>query len=303
MTTQEWLEEATKQAGLSADEQAALSNVFTKNTKLAKYVEESGLRQSDYSRNMARLKDEHESRMAEIAEKERAADQFAAQNGQWYAENNTKYQKTLKEIEDLRVQQAQLQERMKGVASRYGVPDEELHLPVVNSPVNAPVVNTPTFDESKFVSRDAAERELRGSLFFQTELADLIDEHKELFGGRGFNKTEFTKKALDISAKSGGAKKLRQIWEEEFKVADKRKELDEQQIQARINAAVAERENKIRSEVHLPAPRPAEQRSAVVDRFAKSAQPEKGDPGRGVRAAIASYYEGKDRIGGPGKAA
>lgn len=296
-----WLEEATKRANIPAEDRKILEGVFAKNAGLATYLEESGLRQSDYDRNMNKLKTEHAARLQEITDKEAAADRFVAQNGQWYSENNGKFQKAMKDLEDLRVERAQLAERMKGLGARYGVPEDELNIPASAAPVAAPAVAVPAFDEKRFVNRDEAERELRGSLFFQAELDDLVDEHRALFG-KGFKKAEFTKKALQVAGTAGNTKKLREIWEDEFKVADKRKELQDKDVEARIATAVQERETKIRSELQLPAPRPAEQHSPIAGKFTKAATDPAKDPSRGLRAALEAYGSGKYRQDGGGAA-
>ncbi len=132
-------------------------------------------------------------------------------------------------------------------------------------------------------------------------MADLVDEHRELFGSKSFNKTAFLNKALEISRKNPN-KKLREIWEDEFKVADKRKELQDKDVEARIATAVQERETKIRSELQLPAPRPAEQHSPIAGKFTKAATDPAKDPSRGLRAALEAYGSGKYRQDGGGAA-
>jgi hypothetical protein len=245
---------------------------------------------------MNKLKEEHQARLQEVAEKEQAADAFATKNGQWFSENNSKFTKAQKDLEDARIKEAQLVERMKRLGTQYGVPEEELNIPVSVAPV-APAA--PAFDEKRFVSREDGERELRGTLFFQAEIDDLMDEHRAMFG-KGFKKAEFTAKALKIAGQPGNTKKLRDIWEEEFKVAEKRKEIQDKEVDARIASAVQERETKIRSELQLPAPRPQEQHSQVVQKFTRSAVDPKSDPQRGLRAALAAWGEGKYRDGASG---
>ena len=285
---QAWLEEASKRAGLSSEEVANLNAVFGKNEKLANYVEESGLRQSDYDRKMNTLKAEHQARLEEIAEKERQADQFAARNGEWYNENNAKFQKTQKELEALRVKEATLVTKMKSVAERYGVPEEELEIPVSAAPVT-PAAAVPAFDATKFMGRDEAMEFGRNLPIVTAELNEIAEDHRDLFGKALRNQKGIIEKALKVG------KSIRQVWEEENKVADRRKANEEAAINKRIEDAVRERETKIRSEVNLPAPRPTEQRSPVVDHFAKGRVAEAKDSGRGLRAALAAYNEGKYR--------
>ena len=84
-----WLEEATKRANIPAEDRKILEGVFAKNKQgMETYLEESGLRQSDYDRKMNALKSEHETRLQEVAAKEQAADRFATQNGEWFNQNN-----------------------------------------------------------------------------------------------------------------------------------------------------------------------------------------------------------------------
>ncbi len=133
-----WLEEATKRANIPAEDRKILEGVIAKNTGLQTYLEESGLRQSDYDRNMNKLKTEHAARLQEVADKEAAADRFATQNGEWFNQNNGKFTKATQDLEAARVKEAQLVERMKALATRYGVPEEELNIPVSAAPAVPP---------------------------------------------------------------------------------------------------------------------------------------------------------------------
>ena len=283
-----WLEEATKRAGLSAEERKTLEGVLGSKPGFTTYLEESGLRQSDYDRKMNKLKEEHEQRLAEIAEKEAAADRFATQNGEWYAQNNSAFIKAQKDIATLREKEAALTERMRGLATRYGVPEEELNIPAPVAPA-VPDAAAPAFDTSKFVSRDEAMKEMAAMPLVTAELQELAEDHRDLFGKPLRGAKDLVQKAIKAN------KSIRQVWEEENKVADRRKANEEAAINKRIEDAVRERETKIRSEVNLPAPRPTEQRSPVVDHFAKGRVAEAKDSGRGLRAALAAYNEGKYR--------
>lgn len=282
-----WLEEATKRAGLSAEERRLLEGVVSK-PGLSTYLEESGLRQSDYDRKMNKLKEEHEQRLAEIAEKEAAVDRFAAQNGQWYSENSGKLTKAERDLQTLREKEAALTEKMRGLATRYGVPEDELNLPTPTTPAAATAA--PAFDTSKFVSRDEALKEMAAMPLVTAELQELAEDHRDLFGKPLRGTKELVQKAIKAN------KSIRQVWEEENKVADRRRANEEAAINKRIEDAVRERETKIRSELHLPEPRPHEQHSPIVDRFAKGRAADAGkDPSRGLRAALAAYGEGKYR--------
>lgn len=287
LDTKAWLEEATKRAGLSADEQQALNALLGKNDKLATYFEESGLRQSDYDRQMNKLKTEHQQRLDEITAKEREADSFATRNGQWYEENNERFQKTQKELERLRVQEATLTTKMKSVAERYGVPVEELEIPVSAAPVT-PAAAAPAFDATKFMGRDEAMEFGRSLPLVTAELNELAEEHRDLFGKPLRDQKGLINKAL----KTG--KSVRQTWEEENNVAERRTKLAADLRQREIDDAVNAAVTKTRSELNLPAPRPEAERSPIVQRFAPAARPtETRDPGRGLRAALSAYSDGK----------
>lgn len=293
MDTAAWLEEATKLSNISAEDRKILESVIAKNAGLATYLEESGLRQSDYDRNMNKLKAEHQTRLQEVADKEAAAEKFAQQNGEWFSQNNGKFTKATADLETARVKEAQLVERMKRLATQYGVPAEELDIPASAAPVTPPAA-APAFDEKKYVSREEAIKEMSAMPLVQAEMYELGEEHRELFGKPLRNAKQLVQKAMKEN------KSLRQVWEDENKVGDHRKAMEEKSVQARIDTAVTERENKVRSELNLPAPRPAEQHSPIVDRFAKPVAQPKTDPGRGLRAALSAYGEGKYREGANG---
>jgi hypothetical protein len=291
-----WLEEATKRANIPAEDRKILEGLVSKNAGLATYLEESGLRQSDYDRKMNKLKEEHQQRLEEVAEKEAAADRFAAQNGEWFNQNNSKFTKATQELEAARVEKAKLEERMRGLATRYGVPDEELNIPVSAAPATPPAAAAPAFDEKRFVPREEADRFARDLPLVTAELHELAEEHRELFGKPLRGSKELIQKAMKQN------KTMRAVWEEENKVAERREAMKEQAIQSRVDSAVQERETKIRSELQLPAPRPQEQHSPIVQKFAKATVDPKVDPGRGLRAALGAYASGKYRDDG-GRAA
>jgi hypothetical protein len=185
---------------------------------------------------------------------------------------------------------------MKGLATCYGVPDEELNIPVSAAPVTPPAAAAPAFDEKRFVPREEADRFARDLPLVTAELHELAEEHRELFGKPLRGSKELIQKAM----KAG--KTMRAVWEEENKVAERRQQIDKDQRKAEIDAAVQERETKIRSELQLPAPRPQKQHSPIVQKFVKAVADPKVDPGRGLRAALTAYSTGKYREDG-GRAA
>ena len=136
------------------------------------YLEESGLRQSDYDRKMNKLK-ERARDPASRSRRERSRRPIAspAQNGEWFNQNNGKFTKATQDLEAARVKEAQLVERMKALATRYGVPEEELNIPVSAAPAATAAAAVPAFDEKRFVNREEATANFAAAVLIQAEMA------------------------------------------------------------------------------------------------------------------------------------
>jgi hypothetical protein len=84
-------------------------------------------------------------------------------------------------------------------------------------------------------------------------------------------------------------KPIKEVWEEEFKVADRQKQIQEQEIQQRIDAEVNARMTKFMSEHNLPVQPSQTAGSPILAEFKPPAQDR--SQMSGVDAAVAAFNE------------
>jgi hypothetical protein len=186
MSDQEQMAALLKDAGLSEEEIRATVDAF--NPKALTALARGTMRQSDYSRNMDKLKTDRERIEAR------------------WAEANKHYQQMLADVE---ATEAEVTDAKAKLAEAEGklekMPDASQFL-------------TPAQVEEKIA---VAQREyaLSQTAYFG-EVLELQSEHQQLFGNR-LSPQELIRKATEAKQNP------RQYWEEAYKVADKRKEIAE----------------------------------------------------------------------------
>jgi hypothetical protein len=288
------VEEQLDEWGLTPEEKSALEPILGKPERQEK-VKGSHLRQSEFSRKMQALDKQKQEYEASIAEKERLlADDFGKLSS-WKESADKTVADTAKALEQERVERFKLQQKMQTLAAQYGVDPKDIGL---EEPVQPPPKKEePTFDATKFMSKEEAEllmKETKANPFIAAELEDIVDEHRSLFN-KGLNRKELVASAL----KNG--RTLRDEWEEQNKVSDRRRELQEKAIEERIKSKVDEERTKILSEHKLPVTRGADTGSPILsmrekltlhgtDRAKPSQEPS------AVEQAVQAYNAGKYRV-------
>jgi hypothetical protein len=275
---QAWLKELNTDNVLSAEELTALQGAVSKPAVLKK-IEEGTLRQSDYSR-----------KMGELQQKERETVALQTSLKEWKATADKQIEASNLTAKQKEQRLAQIEASVKAKASEYGLDIAEI-IPPESTP--APVVPQNQDPQSpRFLAREdweKAQAEMaRNYPLLPAALHDLSVKHRKTFGTDLEDTTSLVRKAMESQ------KPLAQVWEEEFKVADKLKEIQEADVNRRIAEAVAAKENQLRSELQLPAPRPEAGHSPVLTVIKPQEQQK---PGGGVAAAVAAFNEGKYRQG------
>ncbi len=294
--TQEWLDDLKKEGTLSEEVIQNLKTAVEANSKADGFLKGSVLRQSDYSRRSAEVdtaKKTVEDSQAALKQREEAVTKFQAELGTWKQGAEENYNKALKEREAAEKKASAAQARLRTLAIANGLSEEEVLKDLDVSVIPEKKIE-PTFDTSKFLTREDVEKATREATLLDAVISDLKDEHRALFGS-GFNATALVQEA--IASKRG----IRDLWEERFKVKDKQAEVAEGVIQKRINDAVAAKDAELRSTMQLPSPRPNDPLSPLFrpDGLPKPKVDDDG-PG-GVSAAIAAFNTGKYRIQIPGR--
>lgn len=262
-----------------------------------KFLEESQLRQSDYSK-----------KMNELSEKEKATVGLQNELVKWKTDAEAKLQAASLTARQEAEQRAMLDARLKNVCETYGIDPASIGMTVTppnpnpNNPNPAPNTNNPQNPE--FLTRKEWDEQqklvARQYPHLPALLYDLGAQHQQLFG-KGFSDYEYTpqggekltgtqalvQKALDTG------KNLKQVWEEEFKVPERRKQQEEEGVQKRIVEAVQKREAELRSELKLPPPARPGTSSPVLEQF-RASNPQTGQPElSGPEAAARAWAEHK----------
>jgi hypothetical protein len=168
--------------------------------------------------------------------------------------------------QELQLARAEAQ-RLRDTGKAYGLTDDDLGAPV--APFTTPLgvdpqerkVDKPEFDPTQFLKK--AEAEELGAMYtlLPAEINDIVAEHVELFGKQPRGMRQIVEQAIREK------RALRDVYEETFKVADRRTEIAEQQREAEIKRRVDEQLAAWRSEnPEARIPYPGRPGSFVLDR-------------------------------------
>lgn len=273
---QAWLKELAADGSLSDQELGTLQASLSK-PQVVKRLEEGQLRQADYSRAMNSLR-----------EKETATANLQAELVQWKKDQEKVIQKANATVGEKAAAHAALQAKVQAYAEANGLDATE----ILGAEPAAPPANpnpNPNPQNPQYLTREDWQKDydaIRNNFpLLPAQIADLQVEHQTLFGKPLANSTELVQKAM------AAQKPIRQVWEEDFKVADRRKEIAEAEIQQRIDAGVQAKLTQLRSEGQIPQQTalPQSARSPVLAEF--SPQPTARKDMSAVDAAVAHFME------------
>jgi hypothetical protein len=302
----QWLAEVTADGSLSEAERKVVADTLAKDPKVLKRLEEGQLRQSDYSRHMNDLKRQEQTLKA-----------TETALNQWKSEAEGKLNAAVAERDALKTTAAQYEANVRAIASEYGLDPAEVSarlkagLPAIAPGTTPPAhqqSGTPTMDTSKFLTREELEKQFQTAQqafpLLQATIIDLNAEHMRLFGQPLANATELTQKAMEQK------RSIREVWEEENRVADRRTQIASEAKAAEEARIRADERQKVLSEHSVPlASRPGVPHSAVFQLAGQSQQQNGGNAtppvpaalrtaaheNRGVEAAVRAFNEGKYR--------
>lgn len=286
-TARQWLAELVKSANLSEAEKTALETTLQK-PELLDYVGRSALRQADYDRLMNSSKSQLATKMQEIQGYEQDL-------ANWRGKTEQQVAQIQSELGQSRAEAA----RIRQVAYSYNLTDEDLGAavaphttpPGVDPQPGADKVTKPSeFSASQFLESPEFQQLSTMYSLLPAETADITAEHMRLFGSSPTNMREITTKALQER------RPLRDVWEETYEVADKRKEIETAKVEAEITRRVDEQMVAMRSQAlsGSPLPRPGGTGSYVLSQRDKLTPPEDktslaGDRTASVNAAVAFW--------------
>ena len=263
--------------GLDGDNAKAVIAAMS-DEKVLNNVKGQVMAQSDYSRAMDELRTQQAQAQRDFdAKYQKEMDELSRYRGEY----DSRYEKAAKERLEAQNALNAARAAVEKLANDYALPADAITgifssvQPTTQQTTQTQQQRTdPAIDTSKFLTVDNFKREADAYARLTPLLLSLEREHSRLFGADQFPDFE---KLLNAHAAGGGKQSLRAIWESEYKVPEKRAELQEADIKARIAAAEEAREKAVRSQIA------AENPGAVTTRLKLPGSPAlaaAGAPGR-----------------------
>lgn len=279
--TTKWLKE---DLGFSDEEVKTLGPMFDKRKDK---VEGGYLRQADYSRNIAEV----QKLQTALAAKDAQLNSEMAEWAALQAGDETKAAALRTELEQTRVEKFQLEQKIKTLAEEHGI-DVTKVLPATPTPdPSQKKVETPVFDENKYIPRDQFGQVVDYMLGVPAELSAIEREHFALTG------EHLDTRPLIVDLKSRIAAKkpadLRTIWEEKFSIPVKRTEAAKAAHDAEIKAAEERGAQMARSESQIPGQHPTGAHAPVFTRAQGESKVARPQPGRNAQSFAESLRSRK----------
>ena len=259
-----WLGDLATKGQLSAEDVALLEGKLNKPEVVAA-LEGGQLRQADYDRTMNKLKADHKTAMDGVVG-------LQTELTGWRTEAQGKLDKAMGDLQARDTTIAQYQARVTQIATDYGL-DLNTLMPAAAAAPNptaspAPSASpNPAANEGFRKFQEDFDKAKQIFPLLPAELHDLSVEHQELYGKPLSKSLELVSTAL----KEG--RSVRDVWAEQYKVEDRRKEITLQAQQQHDAEIRADERNKVLSEASVPTFRPDAPRSPIF-----SAIPQKQAP-------------------------
>jgi len=254
-----WVEELYKTGSLSDEEKKVLDTVFAKEP-VAKFVGESTLRQSDYSRKLNEMTAKEQKLASDVEAKQAALDAHEASLIKWKDEDVVpKVNKLAQELEDAKLALFKHQRAVTKAQEAYNITPQELGLDDSAPVKTAEKEPAPTFDSTKYVSREEYDKilaETQRVPFITEEMQDIADDYQELFGKPLRGRTALLSEAVAAHRKDPTLK-LRNYIEQKFEFQKRREEVSQERQKDHDAKIRAEERSKVLSEYKMPVTRPA----------------------------------------------
>ncbi len=204
------------------------------------------LRQADYSKHMNGLKDQEAGLKA-------TSDRLNKELAEWAeikGADSSEAAQIRARLELVEQEKLTIQQTLERVATENGL-DLKTLLPEKKVEPKVPETKTPTFDENKFVSREQLGAVTAVLLRNPAQLLAISQQHQALFGEPLPDAGPLYDKFVAAAAKDPNASLMR-VWEDEFKVPEKRQEVAAAKYTADIAAAEARGAENARSQAAIP---------------------------------------------------
>jgi len=298
-----------------ADRAAVIAAIGKGGEDALKYIETNQLRQDEFSKKMNDLQTDIQKKEKDLEAKIANEDKYHNSLASW----DTKRKKELEAATTARQQAEQrlaaARDKVLALAKENDLPEDEIGKLFEGAPNVTPNTDqnrSTNFDpkefEGRFVSKETFQNEARAYAKFAALIPSIEREHFKLFGEAA--ETPNWEKLIEDTVAAGGTKTLKQIYEDQYKVSEKREQLrnadvDKRIADARTEAAQAERAKILADNPTLAnaGVRSGEREGSPVLAMAtkQAAEAAKGKPPvtaqSPVAAAVAAFNSGKYKAG------
>ena len=263
-------------AGLTKKQLEALANGY--------------MRQSDYDRAMNEGKAELDKARGELAT---ANERLNAEMAEWATLTAAEKQTATRQRQDLEKAQAdvlRLRHTVERVAADAGLDATKLlegqPVPKVDEKPAVDLTGYAKLDQLQAANAQLAEM----MLSFTPELMQLSIEHQQLFG-TPLDARDIVKELRARATTKGNQKPTdpRAIWEEQFKVGEKRNEVEKKRFDDAIAQAEARGREAAMSESHIPGQTTSPGRHSIVFGGERKSAIQRPQPGETVSRAAAAF--------------
>lgn len=290
-----------------AERKAVLDAIGKGGEDALKYIESNQLRQDEFSKKMNDLQTDIQKKEKDLEAKIANEDKYHNSLASW----DTKRKKELEDATTARKKAedalAAARDKVSALATEHDLPADEVQKLFEGAPVrqenNDRGVDPKELD-SRYVTRDDFRVEARSYARLATMIPALERQHFKLFGDAA--EAPDWEKLIEETTKLGGAKTLKQVYEETYKVAEKREELTNASWNAKIETAKKEAAEAERAKILADNPtlanngvRSSEREGSPVLALANK-QRQEADKGKApvtsvspVAAAVAAFNSGK----------
>ncbi len=229
--------------GMSADDLAALDGLFSKYPTAGATIESELAAQVDA--RLTPLK-------AEIDSKQRDLDAQFETLASIRTGDADQVAAAEKRIETMSAEMATLRERAKSVARQAGLNPDDVLKDLTPTTTTVVTPKASDFDPTKVSA--AINMGALNALEQAALIEDLRAEHRDLFPNKPFNGLELIQTLKETVKRTGNtALGLRDVYEQKYNVAARRAELNESEVQRRIDDAVAKAKTEVNDQNALRA--------------------------------------------------
>ncbi len=295
-----------------AERAAVIAAIGKGGDEALKYIEGNQLRQDEFSRKLNDLQNDVKKKETELNARMAKENEFHDSLANWNTKRKTELDTATAAREKAEKALATARDKVLELAKENDLPADDIAKLFEGAPETRRETNDnrgvdPKELDSRYVTIDSFRVEAKSYARLATMIPSLERQHFKLFGDAA--EPPDWEKLIEETTKLGGAKTLKQVYEETYKVAEKREELTNASWNAKIETAKKEAAEAERAKILADNPamgqsiRTGEREGSPVLALANKqrAEADKGKPPvtaqNPVAAAVAAFNSGKYKTG------